>query len=311
MSASTDGEPLPRSPTTQASKGQQTSTATRAGFQQTQPTAGPDSPSTTPLHTQPHSTKQQQKTRKHTSKSPRTDHPHAPNTRSNTQVQTQQTNPEPDSLRTDTATSSVKTRQQHPQQDDPRKNAAACSVEKLNSNTSTEIITPKQHPQAKSYKGDRSSRFQELLGEFETETRIEPKRQILRQIRKELNLKDRGPLPRRIFRGDDGTIAKLCRDLGYKEKRHEATTIEPKHPSETRGSRSRDPQKKEDTKRKRKKKDQKSDPHIRAQPVKLSRHHSHTDAEPINPNHDSTADASTDEPAPAPPPNSPGPNTCT
>ena len=57
-----------------------------------------------------------------------------------------------------------------------------------------------------------------------------PRRQIVRQIRRELNLSDRGPLPRRIFRGDDGTIAKLCKDLGWHEKRNHAPSAEPRTP---------------------------------------------------------------------------------
>ena len=173
----------------------------------------------------------------HSTNPPRTDHPQAPNARSNTQVKTHQENPEPNSPRTDTTTSSVETPQQHPRQDASSTDAAPSKVQ-------TENNTPEKHPRARACSDDESIRVQELLRKFEKETRIEPKRQIVRQIRKELNLKDRGPIPRKIFRGDDGTIAKLCRDLGYKEKRHQATAIEPKRPSKTRGSPSRDPQKK-------------------------------------------------------------------
>ena len=53
MTTSTDEEPPPRSPTTQASKGHKIPTAKCARFQQTKPTARPNRPSTTPLPTQP------------------------------------------------------------------------------------------------------------------------------------------------------------------------------------------------------------------------------------------------------------------
>ena len=141
-----------------------------------------------------------------------------------------------------------------------------------------------------------------------------PRRQIVRQIRRELNLSDRGPLPRRIFRGDDGTIAKLCKDLGWHEKGNHAPSAEPRTPrTDTRETNSGDRPntRTQKGKRRRKNRDQETEPHIHIQAREKSQHQSDDNAKRDAPARVDAPDTAPHEPAPAPPPCSPPPSTCT
>ena len=47
------------------------------------------------------------------------------------------------------------------------------------------------------------------------ETNLSTRKDIQRRIRKELGLQQKGPIPRSILHDDDGTIADICKQLGW------------------------------------------------------------------------------------------------
>ena len=208
----------------------------------------------------------------------------------------------------------MKADQTNQEQQPERTDTAASSKNKLNENSPDESCAPNKEQQPNDINVEKGTKLRILMTEFERETRMEPRRQIVRQIRRELNLSDRGPLPRRIFRGDDGTIAKLCKDLGWHEKGNHAPSAEPRTPrTDTRETNSGDRPntRTQKGKRRRKNRDQETEPHIHIQAREKSQHQSDDNAKRDAPARVDAPDTAPHEPAPAPPPCSPPPSTCT